>query len=411
MNPKDIILSVCLLLGAFIVTYLVMPRIIGVVTYKRLMDAPNDRSSHSKKTPSLGGIAFFLAFSLGIYFLQPWDHNNLGMTLLPGLLILFIVGLKDDLVVLSPTTKILAQIAAITFLLVHPGFQIHQINSYFGIGEVSVFLTFPLAAFVGLFIINAFNLIDGIDGLAAMIAIVIFGVYGLLFFLLDLFFFMGISLIAIGTLLAFLRFNLSSKKKIFMGDTGSLILGFLIAAGTIRLFSVDHFIMKKLPFQLENLPMVVVAILIVPVFDTTRVFTVRLLSRKKPFTADRNHIHHLMIDYLKISHRRASFFIMVANTLFLGMFLFLGANLDNVLLFVLLLVCIVIFVYFFFRINFSYKNLRRRVGIRIKVKKLKQNTHFAIQFFPLTLVFPIRRLSARGMDINAIINNIFFINC
>lgn len=353
-----------------------MPRIIGVVTYKRLMSDPNERSSHSEKVPSLGGIAFFIVVTLGLYFIQSWDKYDISMSILPGLLILFVIGLKDDLVVLSPRTKIIAQLMAVSFLLYHPSFQIHHLHNFFGIEEVSLFVTVPLAAFVALFIINAFNLIDGIDGLAAMIGIVIFGVYAFLFFMLDLHYFMAICLVVMGTLAAFLRFNLSSSKKIFMGDTGSLIIGFLIAAATIRLFGVDPMVLKKMPFQLENLPIIVVAVLIIPVFDTARVFTVRLLNRKTPFSADRNHIHHLLIDYLHLSHKEASIFLSIVNILFFLIFLILGVNLDNVILFLALLVLIGVFVYFFFHINFSYKNLRKRVGIRKKMKVIRKNTNF-----------------------------------
>lgn len=376
MIIEEIIAFALLLIGSFVVTYLIMPKIIGVVTYKRLMSDPNERSSHSEKVPSLGGIAFFVVVSLGLYFLQGWDKFSISMSILPGLLILFVIGLKDDLVVLSPRTKIVAQILAVSFVLYHPAFQIHHLNSFFGIEEVSLFVTVPLAAFVSLFIINAYNLIDGIDGLAAMIGIIIFGVYSFLFYMLDLHFFMGVCLLVVGTLAAFLRFNLSSSKKIFMGDTGSLIIGFLIAVATIRLFSVNPMVLKKMPFQLENLPIIVVAVLIIPVFDTARVFTVRILNRKTPFSADRNHIHHLLIDYLKLSHKEASIFLSIVNILFFFIFLILGVNLDNIILFLALLALIAVFVYFFFHINFSYKNLRKRVGIRKKMKVIRKNTNF-----------------------------------
>lgn len=155
-----------------------------------------------------------------------------------------------------------------------------------------------------------------------------------------------------------------------MGDTGSLLIGFVIAVMTIRFFSINTESLQRLPIQLENLPLLVLAILVVPFFDTTRVFTIRLLNKRGPFSPDRNHIHHILIDYLKLSHRRASFFIGVVNFLFIAIFFILCANSSNALLMILMIVCILLFVYFFYRINFSYKNLRRRLKVRKRLRKL-----------------------------------------
>lgn len=370
MSEISVVILITCLVGSLIGTYLLMPRIIGVVTYKRLMDNPNSRSSHQEKVPSLGGIAFFIVFTLGLYILQPVDDYNIAMSLLPPLVILFIIGLKDDLVVLSPLTKLIAQVISSSFVLFNPNFHIESLNNFFGITEIPSLISIPLAAFVMLFVINAFNLIDGIDGLASMVGILIFSVYGVLFFMLGLYFFLGVSLLGIGSLIAFLRFNLSAQKKIFMGDTGSLILGFIIASASIRILSLEPILLKKLPFQLENLPLVVIAVLIIPVFDTARVFTVRLINGKHPFSADRNHIHHILIDYLKMSHRKASVTLGIANGLFVLIFAFLGINFDNLIVLGILALCVAIFVYFFFRIN-SHKNLRRRLRIKKNLKRLQ----------------------------------------
>lgn len=364
-----------LLVGSFVFTYLVMPRIIGVVTYKRLMDDPNERSSHFEKVPSLGGIAFFMVISIGFYFLKPFDKNDIMSSILPGLTILFFVGIKDDLMVIGPFTKLLAQLLAVFFVLCHPSFHIDNLHDFMGIAQLNQFIAFPLSAFIMMFIINAFNLIDGIDGLASMVGIVIFSVFGVIFFFLDRLFSMGICILMVGSLLAFLRFNLSTDRKIFMGDTGSLILGFLIACLTIRLFSLDHTTLRSLPFQLENLPVLVMAILIIPVFDTTRVFTIRMINGKAPFSADRNHIHHLLIDYLRLSHRRASLFIGIVNLLFIAVFLLLGINFDNLIVLGILLVAVVLFTFFFFQINFSYKNLRRKIIWKRKLNQIRKNAN------------------------------------
>lgn len=360
-----------LLIGSFFTTYFIIPRIINVVTYKRLMENPNHRSSHIKKVPSLGGIAFYIVIVLGIYFLEIWDKTNNSISLIPGLLILFIIGLKDDLIVLSPFTKIGAELLAIIFILQHPDFQILSLHGFLGIENIALYISLPLSAFIMLAIINAFNLIDGIDGLASVVGIIIFGVIGAFFYVLHLYFFFGISLIMTGSLSAFLRFNISSKKKIFMGGTGSLIIGFVIAFQVIRLFAVPSFHLQQLPFLLENLPLVVMAILIVPIFDTARVFTIRIINKKGPFSPDRNHIHHLLIDYLSLSHRRASFFIGVFNILFIAGVVFLATKITHLYLIGVLFFFILCLIYFFYRINLSFNNLRRKLWLQKKIKKFK----------------------------------------
>lgn len=370
-KPQIYFLFFLILAGSFVITYLIMPRIIGVVKYKSLMENQNQRSSHKVQTPSLGGIAFYISMVLGLYFLRIWDENSTAISLFPGLLILFIIGLKDDLVVLGPTTKIIAQICAISFILIDPQFHIKELNGFFGLYEISPYISIPLAGFVMLTIINAFNLIDGIDGLASIVGIIIFSIFGILFFMLERYFMLGICLIMVGSLTAFLRFNLSASKKIFMGDTGSLLVGFIIAVATVRLFAIHPHELKNLPFQMENLPLVVMAILIVPFFDTARVFTIRIMNKKGPFYPDRNHIHHILIDSMKLSHRRASFIIGFVNMFFIIFFIILSARLDDFWMLCLMLIMILGFIYLFYRINFSYNNLRRRLNIRKKSRRLR----------------------------------------
>lgn len=334
--------------GSFIANYLILPKIIGVLRYKQLMKDPNERSSHKESVPSLGGISFFIVLTIGLYFLQDADRNSISMSIIPGLVILFIMGMKDDLVVLSSKTKFITEIVAVSFVFFHPSFQILNLDTFFGFGQVSSYIAIPLALVVCLFIINAYNLIDGIDGLAAMIGMVIFACYAVMFYLLNLPFFMGLSVIALGTLTAFLCFNLSRKNKIFMGDTGSLIIGFLIAVATIRFFTVDPVVLSKLPFRLDSLSLVMLAVLIVPIFDTSRVIVVRLLNGKTPFSADRNHIHHILIDQLRFSHVKASVCLAMANILIVALFVILGRNFDSLIALGVMITLVGTFTYFFY---------------------------------------------------------------
>jgi UDP-GlcNAc:undecaprenyl-phosphate GlcNAc-1-phosphate transferase len=317
-----------LLIGAFVLTYVVIPKIIGVAHFKRLMDQPNARSSHTNITPTLGGIAFYISIMLSFYFLDSEDQFNIIPSLLPGLTILFIMGLKDDLTVLSVYKKFFAQILASLFLLAHPKFEIYTLHGFMGITHLNSISSGIIALFLMVAIINAYNLIDGIDGLAGIIGLIIFILFAGFFFISKSNLSFGLCLVMIGTLAAFLRYNLSSTKKIFMGDTGSLLVGFVIAAMTIRLLSLPSEGLVAVPFRAENIPFIAASILIIPLFDMTRVFIIRIAQGKGPFSPDRNHVHHVLIDQLGMSHAKASVFLATYNLLFMAVFFYFCSNLS-----------------------------------------------------------------------------------
>ncbi len=358
-------------LGAYVLTYFTIPKIIGLVEHKKLMDQPNKRSSHVKITPTLGGIAFFYTLVFALFFLKGWGNHDEAIYFIPGLTILFIIGLKDDLLVLSPYTKLAAQLVSILFILSNESFMIHSLNGFLGIHEVPVYLYYGVAGFVMLTIINAYNLIDGIDGLAAIVGVVILIIYTTIFYITGEYFFVLLCLTLNGALIAFLSFNLSSNKKIFMGDTGSLIVGFIISTLTLKFLALSPESYNSLPFLLENVPLIAISILIVPLFDTARVFTIRLANKKSPFSPDRNHTHHILIDYFKISHQQASFIIGGFNLIFVIFFIILGSSSYNLYLVIALIATVLFLGYFFYRFDYSFANIKRKILFRRKVDNLK----------------------------------------
>lgn len=372
MKPS-IFEMIIVLMSSFLVSYMLYPKIISVVSFKKLMEKPNDRSSHSTATPSLGGIAFFIVLILSFYFLEPFDKYNTIPSLIPGLTILFIVGLKDDLVVISPVTKLGAEILAATFLVLHPSFEIENLHGFFGLYEINKTVSVVLSVFIIVVIINAFNLIDGIDGLAATIGTVVFTSFGIIFYSVHLFLLCGICLIMIGALSAFLRFNISHSKKIFMGDTGSLIVGFIMGVLVLRFLALTDEKILMLPFKPDNYPYIVLSILIVPLFDTARVFTIRIMNKRGPFSPDRNHIHHLLIDFLHLSHIKASMFLGVFNLLFILLFFYLSIYFNQVVLFCSSLFAIILLVYFFFFINKNVNAIKVKSKIKNKLNNKLSN--------------------------------------
>ncbi|MDH7446372.1 glycosyltransferase family 4 protein [Aquimarina sp. 2201CG14-23] len=357
--------------GAYLLTYLTIPKIIGLVEYKKLMDEPNNRSSHVKITPTLGGVSFFYTLVFALFFLHNWDNYDEAIYFIPGLTILFMIGLKDDLVVLSPYAKLIAQLIAVVFIISNESFTINSLNGFLGIYEIPIYIYYFIAGFMMVTIINAYNLIDGIDGLAAIVGIVILIIYTTIFYITGEYFYVLVSLALNGSLIAFLSFNLSSNKKIFMGDTGSLIVGFIISILTLKFLALSPESYDTLPFLLENVPLIAISILIVPLFDTARVFTIRLANKKSPFSPDRNHTHHILIDYFKISHKRASFVIGGFNLIFVILFVILGSASYNFYLTIILIAAVILLGYFFYRFDYSFANIKRKIIFRKKVDNLK----------------------------------------
>ena len=362
--------AVAIFIGAFLITYLTIPKIIGVVEYKRLMDNPNQRSSHIQKTPTLGGIAFFYTLIFALFFISGRDTFDETIYIIPGLTILFIVGLKDDLVVLSPGSKLIAQVLAVAFILANESFTIHSLNGFLNINEIPYYLYLVIGAFMMLTVINSYNLIDGIDGLASVVGIVIMIIYTTIFYLTGEYFFALIAITMNACLMAFFGFNISSDRKIFMGDTGSLIVGFIISILTIKFLALKPYVYTELPFLLENAPLIAIAILIVPLFDTARVFTIRIANKKGPFSPDRNHVHHVLIDFWGLSHKQASFIIGCFNLLFVLLFIILGSTAKNLWVVLFLVAAVIILGYVFFKFNYNFTTLKQKIILKRKVKNI-----------------------------------------
>lgn len=296
----------------FLTTYLLIPKLIKIIRYKDLMDHPDKRSSHLEKTPTLGGVTFFISLIFGIFAIQFFEYDGYGFNIVVGITILFFVGLKDDLMVLSPQTKILAEMMATSFVLLIPDLWITNLHGFFGIYDIPLYVGILLSYFTTLLVINAYNLMDGIDGLSGSLGTLIFFIFGSIFYITGQSFYFLLSVLPIAFLIAFLRFNVSKKNKIFMGDTGSLIVGFLIAIMTIRFLA-----MKEIEFDLvriapNNKFIIVLTILFFPVMDVVRVVIMRLLNKRGPFDPDRSHVHHIMVDK-GLQHLKATGTIIICS--------------------------------------------------------------------------------------------------
>lgn len=346
-----LIFSLILFTCAFIITYIIIPKVILVTNAKQLSTPVNSRSAHKFPISSFGGVAFFVSLMLIVSLIQSIRLNVVGNNLISGLTILFMVGLKDDLVISSAKVKLVGQIIASAFIVFLPQLQITTLHGFLYMHEISPVLSIILSLILMLGIINAYNLIDGIDGLAGIIGIVICSIYAIIFFLSnqDFPFLVSISIIAI--LAAFLRYNLSSgTNKIFMGDSGSLIIGFVIGFLTLYFMTLDPFTILDYDFKPENRIIFIIAILFIPIFDTTRIFCSRLLKKQNPFKADRNHAHHILID-LGLSHIKASILLGLLNVFIVLVFLLLGRYYSSLVMTFVMGGLFLLFTYLFFALK------------------------------------------------------------
>ena len=280
---------------ALIVSYLSYPIIIKVVKEKNLMAEPNHRDVHSTKTPNLGGIGIFLATYLIITFLGFYFESDNLLILTGAITIMFFVGLVDDLVGISPKSKLVGQIGVALLMILMTDLRIDNFHGVLGIYELPYIISVLTTVMVFVTIINAYNLIDGVDGLAGTFAITA-NLFFTCFFYFNANYFMSfLSLGIVGALISFLVFNFSKANKIFMGDTGSMLIGFLLAYQAVNFMSFD--LTSNFEWLDSKSIVYFLAIFSYPLIDTIRVFFIRIKAGNSPFTADNNHIHHNFLGY------------------------------------------------------------------------------------------------------------------
>jgi UDP-GlcNAc:undecaprenyl-phosphate GlcNAc-1-phosphate transferase len=333
------------LLTSFSITFVAIPSIIKVARMKNLFDEPGERKSHHSKIPTLGGVALFAGIIFAFTFWTAESSYQPRQYIIASLIIMFFIGIKDDIIPLSPIKKFIGQLmsAGIIVFFSNPVddpsksftfFRLTNMVGVLGVYELPVNVSYILTIFTILVIINAYNLIDGIDGLAAGIGVIASFTFGIFLYMVENTVLATLSFALCGSLLAFLYFNLSNAK-IFMGDTGSLIVGLILSILAINFIEANinnpktseelsqffqkHFNIQNISIDLSrSAPAIAIGILIIPLFDTLRVFFFRAIRRTSPFRPDRNHIHHKIIA-LGLNHKKASFILYFVNILFIAL--------------------------------------------------------------------------------------------
>jgi UDP-N-acetylmuramyl pentapeptide phosphotransferase/UDP-N-acetylglucosamine-1-phosphate transferase len=294
-----------------------------VAVKKDLVAKPNHRTSHIGRIPNVGGISIFISFILSFLLASDFNLDYKIQSLIFSVMVMFFVGLYDDIMIISPHHKLGGEILGIAAMIFSGNIRLTNLHGFFGIHEIPYIASILLTVFVTVVIINAVNLIDGIDGLASGTGMLISLFLGIYFKLIDNKVFAITAFSLLGALVPFLVYNVFTKHcKIFMGDAGALVLGVILTALTISFNEAN--ISDTSPYHIINAPMVSICIFILPVFDTVRVFIIRIIQKKSPFSPDKNHLHHMFLA-LGYTHKQSTGILLSINVIYI----LLGLLLQN----------------------------------------------------------------------------------
>jgi UDP-GlcNAc:undecaprenyl-phosphate GlcNAc-1-phosphate transferase len=312
---------------AFLTSLLIVvfftPSLIKVAELKNLNDEPDsDRKKHRKKIPTIGGIIIFagMLFALSLWLSITFTDNLFDCQdrfsdfslIVTTSLVMFFVGVKDDIIGTAPIKKLIAHILVAMVIVLMADIRIKSLHGIFDTFEIPQWASIFLSIFTIIVVINAFNLIDGVDGLAAGIGFIGSVTFGLWFSMAREMVMACLAFSLAGALLGFLYYNFS-PAKIFMGDSGSLTIGLIMSILAIRVIDYNKVPLIS-PFSDINKPLLAICVLVYPLTDTLRIFIYRALRGVSPFSADRNHIHHRLQDR-GYTHRQTSTILYVINIL------------------------------------------------------------------------------------------------
>lgn len=362
MVPYWLIVSTGYIL-AFVITVVTIPVIVRVARLKNLCAIPNKRSSHSNAVPNLGGVALFIGFIISTLIITGDQFQGISY-ILSSLIILFFIGMKDDILVIDPKKKLAVQFMVAFMLAVFADIRINTFFEIFNIGTLPYIPSVLISVFLIVLIINGFNLIDGIDGLAAGTGVIASVAFGLWFWHIEVLEYTVMCFCLAGTLIAFFFYNVFGKEnKVFMGDTGSLLIGFLVSIMVIRFLQSDQSFILRM--ETESSPSLALSVIILPIFDTLRIFIIRIAQKKSPFIADHQHLHHRLLQ-MGYSHFKSTLILMSVN-MFVLFFCFFLQGLGDLLLISIVLAMMTISSYVLLRM--AKKNLVKPARVTLRQVK------------------------------------------
>ncbi len=310
---------------SFVIGLALMPIVIKIARKKQFVVHPTKRMSHTGDIPNIGGLDICFSFLL-CYVLFAYEGFEESRFMIIGLLLIVMVGFSDDILDLSPLGKLVGEIAAGIALVCFADIRITHLHGMFGIEEIGMVESYLLSLFILVAVDNAINLIDGVDGLASGLGIVYCIFFSIFFQLCGETSWAALGYSMIGALAVFFIYNVfgKSKRKIFMGDSGSLLLGYLLTAFVFQYCEINAY--DKVPNMMYSnaAPATAICVLSIPIFDTIRVMITRISHRQSPFKPDKNHIHHLLLK-AGCTHLQTTGVIVGVSIVFVGL-AYMGRN-------------------------------------------------------------------------------------
>lgn len=317
-------------LTSFSVGFLITPIVISLLTKANIGDKPGGRKIHTKFTPSMGGIGLVVAtfISLGIW---GWQFPLPDIRYLLGAIaLMFIVGLRDDMVELKAKHKLMGQFVAVILVVVAGDIRIKEFHGFLGVEELPLLISYGFTSFVLLALTNAFNLIDGLDGLAGTIGSIVLALLGGWFYIQGLQSLAVLSFSLLGGVLAFMAYNWH-PAKIFMGDTGSLALGFSLGSLVVAFMEYNSALPQGTFLKLEPSFTAGIVLMIYPLYDMARVFARRISKGQHPMTADKSHVHHFLLR-MGLKHNEVALTLGSIQVILILLVFLLGDFSDNLIL-------------------------------------------------------------------------------
>ncbi len=325
------------ILCAFFIVLLSTPSFIKVAELKNLFDEPGEsRKLHRHKVPSMGGVMIFAGTLFSFLICYPSEDIGYVKYLIPSILVLFFIGIKDDIIGTAAVKKLIGHLLVAFIMVLMAEIKITSLYGIFEIREIPEWASISLSIFTYVVIINAFNIIDGVDGLAGGVGCIASIAFGVWFLMTGSMVDAVISFSLAGALFGFLRFNFY-PANIFMGDSGSLTVGLIVCVLAIRLIEFDP---QNIPSEMIGIskPIFAMAVLSYPLLDTLRIFIYRMLKGTSPFLADNNHIHHRLIK-LGFNHAKTVLIIYAFNILLI-LYAVLWTDVNANIKFILLVVIV-----------------------------------------------------------------------
>ena len=349
------------------------PRLVKIAFDKNIVDNPNARKLQRKPTPVLGGIAVFFGSVIGLGCAGiSCDCSELFIVVVAMMIMLY-TGTLDDILDLSPGFRFLIEIFTVLLLIFVGHYSLNDFHGLWGLEQIPQSIAIPLTVFAAVGIVNAINLIDGVDGLSSGYCILSSFLFGVMFWHVGDRVMVMLAVVAAGSLIPFFFHNVFGKtSKMFIGDGGTLVMGIVMSVFVMRILGHGALSEQYARQDIGLIPFTL-AVLAVPVFDTLRVMTARMLKRKSPFHPDKTHLHHMFIQ-LGCSHAATTLAI-----LFLNFFVVLcwwlayvtGCSVDVQLYVVLGLGFLITFGLY----NFMEWHLRRKTRFIHLLRRIGYSTH------------------------------------